>query len=174
MISSIYFSVGTITYVSCSFGLVQLCHSRFLVHLLAFMIVLPTIFILKLKGFSYSAGFCFIVTIIMMCLLCLVFGSEIVENGVSSNYNEFHFSHVFGFFASICYCLGGITMIFPIRGSLPNSDKKCYRKIFRPAYLTSAFLYIVFATLANLAMGNKLRPMIFDNFSSKDNRNHLN
>jgi amino acid permease len=73
-------------------------------------------------------------------------------SGVSESWKEFTVSNFPRFVGSICLCLGGVTMMLPIRSELKQPES--FRRVFRTSFFTTATVFILFGIVANLAFGN--------------------
>jgi amino acid permease len=73
-------------------------------------------------------------------------------SGVSESWKEFTVTNFPRFVGSICLCLGGVTMMLPIRSELKQPES--FRRVFRTSFFTTATVFILFGIVANLAFGN--------------------
>jgi len=66
------------------------------------------------------------------------------------------------FFGMACFSLEGIGLIFPIRGSLKKPQ--IFTKLFVSIAIFAVFVYLIFGTICNFALGGATKRIIFHNF----------
>jgi hypothetical protein len=122
------------------------------IHGVCILIVLPALLIDTLYGFAWLA----LVSFIAMMSSLLGFSGMMFESmsgsGVSESWKEFTVVNFPRFVGSICLCLGGVTMMLPIRSEMKEPES--FRRVFRTSFFTSATVLILFGLVANLAFGN--------------------
>jgi hypothetical protein len=122
------------------------------IHGICILIVLPALLIDTLYGFAWLALVSFIAMMTSLLGLSGMMFESMSGSGVSESWKEFTVINFPRFVGSICLCLGGVTMMLPIRSELKEPES--FRRVFRTSFFTSATVFILFGVVANLAFGN--------------------
>lgn len=132
------------------------------IHGICILIVLPALLIDTLYGFAWLALVSFIAMMTSLLGLSGMMFESMSGSGVSESWKEFTVINFPRFVGSICLCLGGVTMMLPIRSELKEPES--FRRVFRTSFFTSATVFILFGVVANLAFGHGIQKVLFDHF----------
>lgn len=117
-----------------------------MIYLISILIITPTLLIDTLHKFAYIGLGCFISVILALISISSTHLTNMQNNGVDSHFKDFNVVNLPGFFGSVCLCLGGVTMIIPIRSILEK--KEDMRSIFKISFLINAAIFMIFTLLA--------------------------
>jgi len=150
-----------VNYSLCQLGSDQ-CGNMLLLNAVGLIACMPFAFIDNVAPFVYFTAICLVIIFTSLFTIGGEMVSVLKSNGIAHSSNAMNWSAFPEFFGMACFSLEGIGLIFPIRGSLKKP--KIFTKLFIAVASFMVMVYIIFGTLANLALGMNTKQIIFHNF----------
>lgn len=139
-----------------AFGATYFTENTYLVYCISLAIVLPVLFFDELRDFSYIACLFFIT--VVASVVGMLIGLFELRNNTSSNHVDFknvNWIYLPEYIGMISFCLGGVTMIIPIRSTMQNPHQ--FRTIFKSSFIINSIIFYNLGLFATFSYGNFLK-----------------
>lgn len=159
-------SVTFLNWAVCNMHLEHFCDNKTNLHLIATLISVPFGFITHMSMYAYGSFFsAMMITVSLVAILTYNIGM-IQEMGISQTANiGIHMDYFAQFFGITCFSIEGISLIFPIRSSMKRPYD--FRRLFHWTAAVVIAIYLVFMSVAALALGSSLKDVILFQYGSE-------
>lgn len=151
-LASIHFVSACLQGAFVAFGASFFVENNFWIYFFCLIIVIPVLLQDELREFSYAA--CLFCVTVLASVIGILIGLCSKNNQATTNTIDFkntNWEYLPEYIGMISFCLGGVTMIIPIRSTMKQPHK--FRTIFKSSFIIVSIIFYMLGIFATFSYG---------------------